>query len=57
MLEFAVRSNAYLGVLKLNYAMGKARYLGLGRNRTRVELMCVAHNMKRGLSIRQGQYP
>ena len=43
------------GVLKLHYAMGKARYLGLGRNRTRVELMCVAHNIKRGLSIRQGQ--
>jgi IS5 family transposase len=44
------------GVLKLHYAMGKARYLGLGRNRTRVELMCIAHNMKRGLSIRQGQF-
>ena len=44
------------GVLKLHYAMGKARYLGLGRNRTRVELMCIAHNMKRGLSIRQEQY-
>jgi len=44
------------GVLKQHYAMGKARYLGLGRNRTRVELMCVAHNIKRGLSIRQGQY-
>ena len=43
------------GVLKQHYAMGKARYLGLGRNRTRVELMCVAHNIKRGLSIRQGQ--
>jgi IS5 family transposase len=43
-------------VLKLHYAMEKARYLGLGRNRTRVELMCVAHNIKRGLSIRQGQY-
>jgi hypothetical protein len=36
--------------------MGKARYLGLGRNRTGVELMCVAHNIKRGLSIRQEQY-
>jgi hypothetical protein len=36
--------------------MGKARYVGLGRNRTRVELMCVAHNIKRGLSIIQGQY-
>jgi IS5 family transposase len=44
------------GVLKQHYAMGKARYLGLGRNRTRVELMCVAHNIKRGLSIRQEQY-
>lgn len=39
------------GVLKQHYAMAKARYLGLGRNRTRFELMCVAHNIKRGLSI------
>jgi len=37
------------GVLKLHYAMAKARYLGLGRNRTRFELMCVAHNIKRAL--------
>jgi len=43
------------GVLKQHYAMGKARYLGLARNRTRVEIMCVAHNIKRGLSIRQEQ--
>lgn len=41
------------GVLKLHYAMAKARYLGLGRNRTRFEIMCVAHNIKRGLSIQQ----
>ena len=41
------------GVLKLHYGMGKARYLGLGRNRTRFELMCVAHNIKRGLSLQQ----
>jgi transposase, IS5 family len=39
------------GVLKQHYSMTKARYLGLGRNRTRFELMCVAHNIKRGLSI------
>ena len=39
------------GVLKQHYGMRKARYLGLARNRTRFELMCVAHNMKRGLSI------
>jgi hypothetical protein len=25
------------------------------RNRTRVEFMCVVHNIKRGLSIRQTQ--
>ncbi len=43
------------GVLKQHYAMGKARYLGLARNRTRVEIMCVAHNIKRGLSLRQEQ--
>ena len=41
------------GVLKLHYGMSKARYMGLARNRTRFELMCVAHNIKRGLSIQQ----
>lgn len=41
------------GVLKQHYGMAKARYLGLSRNRTRFELMCVAHNIKRGFSIRQ----
>lgn len=41
------------GVLKLHYGMAKARYLGLARNRTRFELMCVAHNSKRGVSIQQ----
>lgn len=41
------------GVLKQHYAMGKARYVGLGRNRTRFELMCVAHNIKRGVSIQR----
>ena len=33
--------------------MPKARYMGPSRNRTRFELMCVVHNIKRGLSIRQ----
>jgi IS5 family transposase len=41
------------GVLKQHYGMAKARYLGIDRNRTRFELMCVAHNLKRGLSIQQ----
>lgn len=41
------------GVLKQHYAMGKARYLGLARNRTRFELMCIAYNLKRGASIQR----
>jgi len=41
------------GVLKQHYGMAKGRYLGLNRNRTRFELMCVTHNLKRGLSIQQ----
>lgn len=41
------------GVLKQHYAMGKARYLGLARNRTRFELMCMAYNLKRGASLQQ----
>jgi len=41
------------GVLKLHDGMAKARYMGLARNRTRFELMCVAHNIKRGLSIQR----
>jgi len=41
------------GVLKQHYGMAKARYLGLARNQTRFQIMCIAHNMKRGLSIQQ----
>lgn len=41
------------GVLKQHYGMAKARYLGLGRNRTRFDLMCIAHNVKRGYAIQQ----
>lgn len=44
------------GVLKQHYGLAKARYVGLARNRTRFELICVAHNIKRGLSIRQGSW-
>ncbi|MDP0588390.1 MAG: transposase [Candidatus Endonucleobacter bathymodioli] len=46
------------GVLKYTTAgMAKARYLGLSRNRTRFEIMCVAHNIKRGLAIQQQVVP
>jgi len=41
------------GVLKQHYGIAKGRYLGLSRNRIRFELMCVAHNLKLGLSIQQ----
>ena len=41
------------GVLKQHYGMRKARYLGLARNRTRFNLMCMAYNIKRGFSIKQ----
>ena len=39
------------GVLKLHHAMGNARYLGLARNKARFGLMCVAHNIKRGMTL------
>jgi IS5 family transposase len=39
------------GVLKLHYDMGKARYLGLARNKARFGLMSLAHNIKRGVTI------
>lgn len=39
------------GVLKQHYGMAKARYLGLARNRTRVEIMCIGCNLKRGAAI------
>lgn len=41
------------GVLKQHYGMGKARYLGLIRNRTRFELISVAYNLKRGASLQR----
>jgi len=39
------------GVLKLHYGMGKARYLGIARNKARLALMCLAYNIKRGVAI------
>ena len=41
------------GVLKLHYGMGKDRYLGLSRNQVRLGLMCLAYNLKRGVSIQR----
>jgi len=44
------------GVLKQHYGMAKARYDGLARNRTRFNLICIAYNLKHGLSLLQGQF-
>ncbi len=39
------------GILKLHYGMAKARYCGIKRNALRFGLMCIAHNLKRGMSL------
>ena len=39
------------GVLKNHYGLGKARCVGLSRNRGRFTVMCIAHNIRRGLTI------
>lgn len=41
----------FFGVVKLHYGMAKARYLGLARNKMRVAMICIAHNIKRGVSL------
>jgi transposase, IS5 family len=41
------------GVMKLHYGLGKARYLGLARNKTRVALICMAYNLKRGVNLQR----
>ncbi|MFT5929908.1 MAG: IS5 family transposase [Oceanospirillaceae bacterium] len=41
------------GVLKLQYGMGQARYLGLARNRIRFGVMCLAYNLRRGANIKK----
>ncbi|WP_425290258.1 transposase [Bathymodiolus heckerae thiotrophic gill symbiont] len=33
------------GLLKLHHGLGKARYLGLERNKTRVQLIAMSHNL------------
>jgi len=40
------------GVLKLHYAMAQARYRGIARNTSRIMMISMAHNLKRGLSIK-----
>ena len=42
------------GVLKLHYGIGKGRYIGLARNRSRFMMCAIAYNMKRGAAIQSG---
>lgn len=39
------------GIFKQHYGIGKARYLGIARNQVRLQLVCLAYNIKRGVSI------
>jgi IS5 family transposase len=41
------------GILKLHHGMAQARYLGKARNQMRFNLICVAYNIKRGISLRK----
>ena len=39
------------GLLKQHHGLGKARYLGLQRNKTRAQLIAMSHNLKTGMNI------
>jgi len=39
------------GLLKQHHGLGKARYLGLERNKTRAQLIAMSHNLKTGMNI------
>ncbi len=39
------------GLLKLHHGLGKARYLGLVRNKARAQLIAMSHNLKTGMNI------
>lgn len=43
----------FFGIAKLHYGMTKARYLGLARNKMRVAMICMAQNIKRGVSLQR----
>lgn len=43
----------FFGIAKLHYGMGKARYVGLVRNRMRVAMICIASNLKRGVALQR----
>jgi len=39
------------GPLKQHHGLGKARYLGLDRNKTRAQLIAMSHNLKTAMNI------
>ena len=36
-----------------NHGLGKARYLGLERNKARAQLIAMSHNLKTGMNINE----
>lgn len=43
----------FFGIAKLHYGLGRARYLGIQRNKMRAAIICMAHNIKRGVSLQR----
>lgn len=41
------------GVLKKYYGLGQARYMGIDRNQARLTISCIAHNLKRAVTIQR----
>ena len=39
------------GLLKLHHGLGKARHLGIERNKTRTQLIAMSHHLKTGMTI------
>lgn len=39
------------GLLKLHHGLGRARHLGIERNKTRTQLIAISHNLKTGMNI------
>jgi hypothetical protein len=52
-LRFSGIVERMFGVLKIDYGMGQARYLGLARNGIRFGVMCLAYNLRREANIKK----
>jgi IS5 family transposase len=43
--------SGHLDYLKQHHGLGKARYLGLEKNKTKAMLIAMSHNLKTGMNI------